>query len=92
MEKQVVLKVSAKSNPHKVAGAITNTIKNNQQVEIHVIGAGAVNQATKSIAIARGFVSATGLDLVCTPSFIDIGAITGIRIVVEPKKICKKAC
>lgn len=85
--KTEILKVSAKSSPNKVAGAISNVIKNNQQVEIHVIGAGAVNQAAKAIAIARGYVASSGVDLICTPSFIDINDITAMRFVVENKRV-----
>lgn len=91
MQKSEILKVSAKSNPHKLAGAIAGVLKKSQQAELHAIGAGAVNQATKAVAIARGFVSPTGVDLICTPSFMDIDEITGIRILVEPKKPHKKA-
>lgn len=49
-----ILKVSSKSNPNKVAGALTNVFRDKGVVEIQAIGAGALNQAIKSIAIARG--------------------------------------
>lgn len=66
------LKVSSKSSPASVAGAIAGMIKDGVPVEIQSVGAGAVNQAIKAIAIARGFLIPTGCDLACTPSFSDI--------------------
>lgn len=82
-----VLKVSATSQPVKVAGAIAGVVRVHQRVEIQAIGAGAINQAVKAIAISRGYVAAGGLDLVCIPSFIDLAINgedrTGIRLLVE---------
>lgn len=82
-----VLKVSATSQPVKVAGAIAGVVRTEHRVEIQAIGAGAINQAVKAIAISRGYVAAGGLDLVCIPSFIDISIDgedrTGIRLIVE---------
>ena len=66
------LKVSSKSNPNKVAGAIANVFRNNGQVEIQTIGAGSLNQAIKAICIARGFLAPSGKNLVVVPSFSDI--------------------
>lgn len=67
-----ILKVSSKSNPSKVAGAIANIFRDNHQVEIQTIGAGSLNQAIKAIAIARGYVAPSGDNLVVIPSFKDI--------------------
>lgn len=67
-----ILKVSSKSNPNSVAGAIAGILKENTQVEMQAIGAGAVNQSVKAIAIARGFVAPSGDNLVCIPAFVDI--------------------
>ena len=82
-----VLKVAAASKPVSVAGAIAGVIRSQQYVEVHAIGAGAVNQAIKAIAISRGYVAPAGLDLVCIPSFIDLSLDgqerTGIRLLVE---------
>ncbi len=64
-----VLKVSSSSQPKSVAGAIAAIVRNSNQVEIQTIGAGAVNQAVKSIAIARGYVAPNGIELVCSPAF-----------------------
>jgi len=67
-----ILKVSTKSNPNSVAGAIAGAIRNSGAVVMQVVGAGALNQATKASVIARGILSAGGLDIVVTPSFADI--------------------
>ena len=67
-----VLKISATTNPNKAAGAIALYIKEQGEVEIQAVGAGAVNQAVKAIAIARTFVIVNGIDLVCVPNFRDI--------------------
>lgn len=67
-----ILKVSGKSNPNKVAGALAGTIREQGKAEIQAIGAGALNQAVKAVAIARGFLAPAGLDLVCVPAFTDI--------------------
>lgn len=66
------LKVSSKSSPASVAGAIAGMIKDGICVEIQAVGAGAVNQAVKAIAISRGFLSPSGIDIACVPSFADI--------------------
>ena len=66
------LKVSSKSDPNRVAGALSNVLRDNDKVEIQAIGAGALNQAVKAIAVARGFVAPSGKNLVCIPAFSDI--------------------
>ena len=84
-----ILKVSAKSNPNSVAGALAGVMREKGGAEIQAIGAGALNQAIKSVAIARGFVAPGGIDLVCVPAFTDIqieGAErTAIKLIVEPR-------
>ncbi len=84
------LRVSSKSKPNQVAGAIAGIIRAEGSVEVQTVGAGALNQAIKAIAIARGFLTPSGIDLVCTPSFSDIeidGAErTAIRLLVHPHK------
>lgn len=83
------LKVSSKSNPSSVAGALANVFKDKTSVEIQAVGAGAINQAIKAIAIARGFVAPSGKNLVCTPAFQDISIDgeerTAIKLIVESK-------
>ncbi len=82
-----VLKVSATSQPKNVAGAIAAIIRNKETVEIATIGAAAVNQAVKSIAIARGYVAPNGIEIVCIPAFTQLevdGEIkTSIKFIVE---------
>ena len=86
-----ILKISSKSSPNGVAGAIAGLMKENGRVEMQAIGAGAINQAVKAVAIARGFVAPTGVELTCVPSFteviIDNEEKTGIRFTIEPKVI-----
>ena len=81
------LKVSSKSNPNNVAGAIANVFREKGSVEVQAIGAGALNQAIKAIAIARGFVAPTGINLVCIPAFQDIlidnEERTAIKLIIE---------
>lgn len=83
------LKVSSKSSPASVAGAIAGMVKDGVCVEIQSVGAGAVNQAVKAIAISRGFLSPVGIEIVCIPAFTDIvieGEYrTAIRFSVEPR-------
>jgi len=84
-----ILKVSAKSNPNSVAGALAGVLRERGTAEIQAIGAGAVNQAVKAIAIARGFVAPSGMDLICIPAFTDVmidgEERTAIKIIVEPR-------
>jgi stage V sporulation protein S len=83
------LKVSANSNPKAVAGAIASVVRRNEGVEVAAIGAGAVNQAVKSICVARVFVSEENIDLVAIPAFheieVDGASKTSIRILVEAR-------
>lgn len=83
------LKVSSKSSPASVAGAIAGMVKDGVGVEIQAVGAGAVNQAVKAIAISRGFLSPIGIEIACIPSFADIvidGEYrTAIRFAVGPR-------
>ena len=67
-----ILKVSSKSNPSKVAGAIANIYREQKEVELQTSGAGSLNQAIKAVAIARGFVAPSGDNLIIIPAFSDI--------------------
>ncbi|HRY12773.1 MAG TPA: stage V sporulation protein S [Syntrophomonadaceae bacterium] len=84
-----VLKVSAKSSPNSVAGALAGVLREKGAAEIQAIGAGAINQSIKAIAIARGFVAPSGMDLICIPAFTDIvidnEERTAIKLIVEPR-------
>lgn len=88
IERIEVIKVSSKSNPNSIAGAIAAMVKEFGKVEILSIGAGALNQAVKGIAIARGFVAPGGIELICIPAFSEIeieddGSRTGIKLIVK---------
>lgn len=86
MNKQEIIKVSSKSKPSKVASYIARAVNNHQEVELHAIGAGAINQAIKAIAIARKYVE-KGIDLSCVPAFdtVEIKGreTTSIRLLVK---------
>ncbi len=82
-----LLKVSSRSNPNAVAGAFAGVVREQGRVEVQVVGAGALNQAIKAVAIARSMLAAQGIDLVCSPSFteieIDGQPRTAMQVVVE---------
>ena len=84
-----VLKVSANSKPTSVAGAIAGVIREKGCVEIQTVGAGAAYQAIKAIAVARGYMAPSGVELVCIPSFanIEIDGVerTAIKLIVEER-------
>lgn len=83
------LKVSARSNPNSVAGAMAGVVRQSGSVCVQVVGAGALNQAIKAMAIARGFVAPAGIDLVCIPSFVEVDIDgerrTAIRLSIEDR-------
>jgi stage V sporulation protein S len=84
-----IIRVSAKSRSPAVAGAIAGVVREHGRADLQAIGAGAVNQAVKAIAIARGFLLLDGLDVVSIPSFIDVEIDglerTAIRFSIEPR-------
>lgn len=81
--------MSSHSNPNSTAGAIANVVRESGAAELQTIGAGALNQAIKAIAIARTFLADDGVDLVCVPSFAEVhidGAVrTAIRLAVHDR-------
>ena len=82
-----ILKVSSKSKPNSVAGALANAFKEKGIIEIQAVGAGALNQAIKAVAIARGYIAPTGKDIYCIPAFSDISIEgeerTAIKLIVK---------
>ncbi|ACL75069.1 MULTISPECIES: stage V sporulation protein S [Eubacteriales] len=84
-----VLKVSANSQPKSVAGALAAVLRDNNYAEIQAVGAGAVNQAVKAIAITRGFVAPNGIDLVAVPAFAEVNIDgeerTAIKFYIQPR-------
>ena len=85
------LKVSAKSNPNAVAGALAAVIRERENAEIQAVGAGAINQAIKAVAIARSYLRGSEIDITCSPAFITVAISdkerTGISLVVERRKV-----
>lgn len=84
-----IIRVSARSRSSAVAGAIAGVVREEGRADVQAIGAGAVNQAVKATAIARGFLLLDGLDMVCIPSFVDVEIEglerTAIRLSMEPR-------
>ncbi len=84
-----VIKVAAKSRSTAVAGAIAGVVRESGRAEVQAIGAGAVNQALKAVAIARGYLALDGIDVICVPSFVEVEIDgqerTAIRLAVEPR-------
>ena len=84
-----VLKVSSKSAPNSVAGAVAGVIRETGSVELQAVGAGATNQAIKAVAIARGYLAPGGIDVICIPAFASViiegEERTAIKLIVEPR-------
>ena len=84
-----VLKVSSKSSPSSVAGAMAGVVRQYGAVEVQVVGAGALNQAIKAVAIARGYLAPSGIDIVCIPTFVDVEidgeSRTALRLLIEDR-------
>ncbi len=84
-----IIKVSGRSRATAVAGAIAGVVREEGHAEVQAIGAGAVNQAVKAVAIARKYLALDGLDVICEPSFVEVmienRERTAIRLVVEPR-------
>jgi stage V sporulation protein S len=83
------LRVSAGSRPKAVAGAVAAVIRSEGSVELQAVGAGAVNQAIKAVAIARGFLAPNGINLVVIPAFVEIEINdeerTALKFIIEPR-------
>ena len=84
-----IIKVSARSRTTAVAGAIAGVVRESRRAEVQAIGAGAVNQAIKACAIARGYLAEDGIDVIVIPSFTEVKIgdqeRTALRLVVEPR-------
>lgn len=84
-----VIKVSARSRSTAVAGAIAGVMREHKHAEVQAIGAGAVNQAIKATAIARGYLELDGIDIYCIPKFVEIvidgQERTAIRLIIDPR-------
>ena len=84
-----VIKVSAQSRTSAVAGAIAGVMRDHLRAEVQAIGAGAVNQAVKAIVIAKGYLADEGMEIICTPSFVEVNIDgqerTAVRLLIEPR-------
>jgi stage V sporulation protein S len=84
-----MIKVAARSRSTAVAGAIAGVVRESGRAEVQAIGAGAVNQAVKAAAIARGYLELDGIDVICIPSFVEVQIDglerTAIRLSIEPR-------
>jgi len=67
-----LIKVSAQSRSTAVAGAIAGVMREHGYAEMQAIGASAVNQAVKAIAIARGYLEQDDMDLAIVPCFTEV--------------------
>ncbi len=88
-----ILKVSSTSESRALAGATAGVVRESGRAELQAIGAGAVNQATKAVAIARGFLELDGIDVVLIPSFTKVTIAdqekTAVKFSVEPRATLK---
>ncbi len=84
-----VIKVSAHSRSTAVAGAIAGVMRDHKHAEVQAIGASAVNQAVKAIAIARNYLALDGIQIVCLPEFVEIDIEgqerTAVKLIIEPR-------
>ena len=84
-----IIKVSARSRSTAVAGAIAGVVREHGRAEAQAIGAGAVNQAIKAVAIARGYLALDGIDVICIPAFVEVDIEgqerTAVKFIIEPR-------
>jgi stage V sporulation protein S len=84
-----IIKVAARSRSTSVAGAIAGVVREHGRAEAQAIGAGAVNQAIKAVAIARGYLALDGIDVICIPAFVEVDIEgqerTAIKFIIEPR-------
>jgi len=67
-----LIKVKADSKTASVAGAIAGFTRAEGSVEIQAIGAGAVNQAVKALALARKYLDEEGTYIAFVPEFVSV--------------------
>ena len=84
-----IIKVSANSRTSAVAGAIAGVIREHKHAEVQAIGASAVNQAVKALVLATSYLKEDGINVFCTPEFVDVEiedkVRTAIKLVIEPR-------
>jgi stage V sporulation protein S len=86
-----VIKVSGRSRTSAVAGAIAGVFREHKHVEVQAIGASAINQAVKAMALAKNYLAEDGLSIMLVPEFVDVEidekVRTAIRFVIDPYPI-----
>jgi stage V sporulation protein S len=85
-----IIKVKGTSRTSAVAGAIAGVVREYNRAEVQAIGASAVNQAVKALALAKSYLVQDGIDIVFIPEFVDVEIEekirTAIKFVVEPRE------
>jgi stage V sporulation protein S len=85
-----IIKVSAHSRSTAVAGAIAGVIRDHGHAEVQAIGASAVNQAVKAVAIARAYLTLDGIEIACLPEFVEVDIEgqerTAVRLVIVTRE------
>ena len=77
-----LLKVKTTSNPNAVAGAIANILKQQKKLKVQAVGAGSINQAVKSLAVARSYLVVSGNDLNCVPTFSEVNIEGNVKTAI----------
>jgi len=85
-----LIKISGNSRTSAAAGAIAGVVRENHMAEVQAIGAQAVNQAVKALALAKRYLQRDAIQIVTTPEFVDITiddkVRTAIRFTVEDRQ------
>ena len=83
-----IIKVAASSRTAAVAGAIAGITRQHHRAVVQAIGAGAVNQAIKALALATSYLKNDGIFVSFVPEFAEVSindnVRTAIRFVIEP--------
>ncbi len=77
---ETVLRVSGGTAAGSLASALSHALYEGKSVTLRAVGAGAVNQAMKACAIARGYVASRGYDLLVRPGFRDVQGKEGVKV------------
>ena len=84
-----IIKVSGTSRTAAVAGAIAGVVREHKRADVQAIGASAINQAVKALVLARGYLEADGINVICIPEFVDVQieekVRTAVKFTVEPR-------
>jgi len=84
----LVLRVKSTTPVPDLASAVAHGVTDGKHVIMRCIGPQPISQATKAVAVARGYVAPRGIDLALIPGFINVempeGTVTGValRVVV----------